>query len=89
MLRRPPAVSTVLTVRVSSDVTRRLDRAARRTRRTRSEVARTILETALSGDPVQDPAAEARRQSRLANRRASEAEALDFIASAADLRGWR
>jgi len=38
--------------------------------------------------PDDDPAAEARRQSRLASRRASEKDALQFLGDAADLRGW-
>jgi hypothetical protein len=36
----------------------------------------------------EDPSAEARRQSRLASRQASEKEALAFIADTADLCGW-
>jgi predicted transcriptional regulator len=80
--------STVLTIRVTPELNRRLARAARTSRRTRSETARAILETALSGGPVEDPAAEARRQSLLASSRESERDVLDFITTAADLRGW-
>lgn len=80
--------STVLTIRVSKALNRRLARQARRMRQTRSETARALLESALQGVLDEDPAAEARRQSRLASRCESEKEALAFIADAADLRGW-
>ena len=89
MSRRTSGASTVLTIRVTPELSRRLARAARTSRRTRSETARTILETALAGAAVEDPAAEARRQSLFASARASEDDALDFITAAADLRGWR
>ena len=85
MLRK---ATTVLTIRVPADLDRRLSREARRSRRTRSETARAILETALTGE-VEDPATEARRQSLLASRRASERDALAFITSVADLREWK
>jgi len=81
--------STVVSVRVSRDLDRRLAAAARRRRQSRSETARSILESVLSATVAPDPAKEARRQSRLASTRASEQDALDFIATAADLRGWR
>jgi predicted transcriptional regulator len=81
--------STVLTIRVTPEISRRLARAARRSRRTRSETARALLATALAGDALEDPAAEARRQSLLASERASERDMLTFITTAADLRGWR
>jgi len=87
MAKRTPA-SAVLTVRITPDMDRRLAREARRRRRTRSELVRTILEAACAGAPEPDPAAEARRQSVLASARASEHDALAFIASAADLEGW-
>ena len=80
--------STVLTIRVPRALDRKLVREARRLRRTRSEAARALLESALAGVADEDPAAEARRQSRLASRRASEKDMLQFIAAAADLRGW-
>lgn len=85
---RKTAVSSVLTLRVTPDLDRRLAQEARRRRRTRGETARTILEAALSG-VVDDPAAEARRQSLLVSGRASEREALRFVAASADRRGWR
>lgn len=82
--------STVLTIRVTPDLNRRLARAARTSRRTRSETARAILETALAtGVAAEDPAAEARRQSLLAHTRKSERDVLKFITTAADLRGWQ
>lgn len=79
----------VLSVRVTADLGRRLAREARRTRRTRGETARALLEQALAGRPVDDPAAEARRQSMRASRVADDRAVLDFIAAAADLSGWR
>jgi predicted transcriptional regulator len=81
--------STVLTLRVPADLDRRLSRVARASRRTRSATARAILESALAGVPVEDAAAEARRQSKLASGRASDREALEFIALSADVRGWK
>jgi hypothetical protein len=87
-MARPKTDSAVLTIRVPATLDRRLSREARRRRTTRSEVARKLLESALgNGEP--DLAAEARRQSDLASERRSEREALDFIAAAADLSGWR
>jgi len=80
--------SRVLTIRVTPSLGRRLDREARRRRRTRSEAARAILEAALQDAQTDDPDADARRQSLLASARESEHDVLDFIASAADLRGW-
>lgn len=91
MARRPSAAAAaVLTIRVSTDLSQRLAQAARTARRTRSETARALLESALAAEAsVADPAIEARRQSRLATSRASEHDVLKFIATAADLRGWR
>ena len=87
-MARPKTNSTVLTIRVSTALDRQLAREARRCRKTRSQVARAILEAGLgSGEP--DAAAEARRQSLLVSRRRSEHDALKFIVGAADLRGWR
>jgi predicted transcriptional regulator len=79
----------VLTIRVTPETHRRLTRAARATRRTRSETARAILETALAGTAVVDPVAEARRQSKLASDQPDEHSVLEFITTAADLKGWR
>jgi predicted transcriptional regulator len=79
----------VVSLRVSPELNRRLSAAARQRRHSRSETARAILEAALMTGSTPDPAKEAQRQSRLASRRASERDALDFIVSAADLRGWR
>jgi hypothetical protein len=81
--------SAVLTIRVTPETNRRLTRAARASRRTRSETARAILETALAGTAVVDPIAEAQRQSRLASQRNDEQDVLEFIATAADLKGWQ
>ncbi|MBI1876077.1 MAG: DUF3018 family protein [Acidobacteria bacterium] len=87
-MSRPKTDSTVLTIRVPITLDRRLAREARRRRKTRSEIARTILEGGLAGDG-QDAAAEARRQSLLVGRHRSERQAMRFIVDAADLRGWR
>jgi predicted transcriptional regulator len=80
--------STVLTVRVPRALDRKLTREARRLQQTRSKTACALLESALQGAPDEDPVSEARRQSRLASRRASEKEVLRFIADAGDFRGW-
>jgi hypothetical protein len=76
----------VISFRVPREISRRLDREARRQRRTRSAVARAILAEGLGRQP-DETLAEARRQSRLVRRRASEREAIRFIADFADLRG--
>jgi len=81
--------SSVLTIRVSKEVERRLAQVARRQRRTRSEVARTILEAGLSDTPALDPRAEARRQSEAASAGSANDDTDQFIANAADLRGWK
>ena len=89
MKKSASAPTAVLTVRISRTVERQIAREARRRRRTRSDVARELLETALAAAESGDPALEARRQSQLASDRVSERDALDFIATAADLRGWK
>jgi len=73
-MARPKNESTVLTIRVPAPLDRQLAKEARRRRMTRSEVARSILESGL-GRRV-DLASEARRQSRLVSRRRSERDAL-------------
>ena len=80
--------SEVVTLRVPRQLARRLDREARRQRRSRGAVARDILAAFLGGDP-HDPAAEARRQSLLVRERDSEREALRFVVENADLKGWQ
>ena len=80
-------VSTVVTIRVSSALSRNLEREARRRGRTKSAVVRAILEDALGGSAV-DPAEEARRQSLLVSTRPSEQEALTFIERSGDNQGW-
>ncbi|OLC40117.1 MAG: hypothetical protein AUH43_27160 [Acidobacteria bacterium 13_1_40CM_65_14] len=81
-MARPKNESTVLTIRVPAPLDRQLAKEARRRRMTRSEVARSILESGL-GRRV-DLASEARRQSRLVSRRRSERDALAFTGAAAD-----
>lgn len=87
-MARPKTDSTVLTVRVPVTLERRITREARRTRRTRSEVARAILEAGLGASQT-DLASEARRQSVLASRRRSDRETLRFMTAIADTSGWR
>jgi predicted transcriptional regulator len=82
--------STVLTLRVPPDLDRRIAHHARRTQRSKSVVLREALQHAFGGGrPPDDPAREARRQSLLVSGRASERDALAFVAHAADHRGWR
>lgn len=84
---RADGATEILTIRVSPALARRLAAEARRQRRTRSAVARTALAQGL-GQPMADPWAEARRQSLLVRRRASERDVLRFVTDAADLVGW-
>jgi predicted transcriptional regulator len=85
-----PGRSTVVTLRLPPDLDRRIEREARRKRRTKSAVVREALQSVFgAGDPPDDPAREARRQSLLVSGRASERDALEFIDHAADVRGWR
>jgi hypothetical protein len=82
--------SQIVTLRVPPSLGRRIEREARRRRRTKSELVREILATAFAeGGGGRDPAREARRQSLLVSARASEKDALAFIEGAADHRGWR
>jgi predicted transcriptional regulator len=82
--------SAVLTLRVPADLGRRIERAARKRRRTKSAVLREALENAFGAEaPPDDPAREARRQSLIVSGRASEREALEFIETSADDQGWR
>jgi predicted transcriptional regulator len=85
-----PGRSTVVTLRLPPDLDRRIEREARRKRRTKSAVVREALQSVFgAGHPPDDPAREARRQSLLVSGRASERDALEFIDHAADVRGWR
>jgi hypothetical protein len=86
----PRQRSSVLTLRVPSDLVRRIETQARRRRRTKSAILREALQGAFAGaPPVPDPAREARRQSLLVSGRDSEREAVDWVADAADDRGWK
>jgi hypothetical protein len=87
-MARPKTDSSVLTIRVPVDLEKRLAREARRTRRTRSEVAREILDAGL-GASGSNRADEARRQSLLASRRRSDRDTLRFMTAIADTTGWR
>jgi predicted transcriptional regulator len=79
----------MLTIRIDADLTRALDREARRRRKTKSEVAREILASGLGAEGGNLIAQEARRQSLLVSGRRSERETLDFIEQAADTQGWK
>ena len=81
-------VSAVVTVRLTREMERRLAREARRSRRSRSEMARAILEAHLTSSAA-DPRAEARRQSLLASAQDADSETLAFIEHAGDTRGWK
>lgn len=85
---RTASATEVLTIRVSRELAQRLATEARRQRRTRSAVTRAALAQGL-GQAGDDPAAEARRQSLLVSRRASERQAIRFVVGAADLKGWK
>jgi hypothetical protein len=78
--------TSVLTIRVPREIDRRLAREARRSRRTRSDVARAILTNALGDRPNDDPRSEARRQSLVAS---AEDDGADFAVAVADLSGWK
>ncbi len=87
MAKSDPATD-VLTIRVPRATSRRLTAAARQRRLTRSAMARAILEQGL-GVETADPLAEARRQSLLVRRRASERETITLVTDTADLKGWK
>jgi hypothetical protein len=87
-MKKGARASTVLTLRVPQSLNRKLTQEARRQRRTRGETARALLAAALEDVKQEDPAIEARRQSRLASAQASERDTQAFIAGIADLRGW-
>jgi hypothetical protein len=75
---------------VPFELDRRIEREARRRRRTKSAILRDVLQGAFAaGRAPEDPAREARRQSLLVSGRASEQETLAFLEKAADLKGWR
>lgn len=82
--------SKVLTLRVPSDLDRRIVQAARRSRRPKSALLREVIQRAFGDAPAaEDPAREARRQSLLVSGLASDRDAIDFLNHAADERGWR
>ena len=82
--------STVLTIRVPADLDRRIARAARKRRSTKSAVLREAIASAFGETPKPaDPVRQARRQSVLVGGRASERDTLDFIDRVADGKGWQ
>jgi hypothetical protein len=85
-----PAKSTVLTLRVPIALDHRIEQEARRKRRSKSAILRDALQSTFGeGPPPDDPAREARRQSLLVSGRKSERDAMAFIESVKDERGWR
>jgi hypothetical protein len=88
-MSRVEKASAMLTIRIDADLTRALDREARRRRKTKSEVAREILASSLGAEGGNLIAQEARRQSLLVSDRRSERETFDFIEQAADTQGWK
>lgn len=89
-MSRVKKASTVLTVRMGSDLDRSLAREARRRRTTKSAVVREILAAELAGEKsaLGREEQEAQRQSLLVSGRQSEQDALHFVEGAADTRGW-
>jgi hypothetical protein len=84
------ARSIVVTLRVPPELDRRIDREARRLKRTKSALVRDALVRAFALVPApDDPAREARRQSLLVSGRQSEREVLAFIDASADEKGWK
>jgi hypothetical protein len=88
-MSRAVKADAVLTLRVDADLTRLLEREARRRRKTKSELAREILAAGLGAKEGNPIAQEARRQSLLVGHRPSERETLDFIEQTADTQGWK
>jgi hypothetical protein len=90
MTVKPEAPTAVLTLRIAPSLERTLERAARRRRTTKSELARELIVSGLSSaTPGTDLALEARRQSLLVSHRGSEREALEFVEEVADRQGWK
>lgn len=88
-MARTTSDSIVLTIRVATRLKRQLTREPRRQRKTRSEIARNILQERFGSIDELDLSREARRQSLLVSRRRSDAAALKVVSRAADLRGWK
>lgn len=85
-----PSHTTVLTIRVPVDLDRRIARAARQRKSTKSALLREAIASAFGDAPeADDPAREARRQSLLVSGRASDRDVLDFVDHVADGQGWR
>jgi len=88
-MSRPKPDSAVLTLRVPAKLHRYLTREARRRRRTRGDIARSILQERVEGSSEPDLLAEARRQSLLVSKRRSERDTLALLDAVADRRGWK
>lgn len=80
--------STVLTIRLDTELKRSLAREAKRRRTTKSELVRELIVAGLGGGGRDDLEREARHQSQLVSGRNSEREVLEFLERAADTRGW-
>jgi hypothetical protein len=82
--------SSVLTVRIGSDLERSFEKEARRRNTSKSELVRELLVHGLGCEAaLAHLAREARVQSLRVSGRRSEEEALDFLEHAADTRGWK
>jgi tryptophanyl-tRNA synthetase len=88
-MSRAEKLSSVLTIRIDTDLLRSLASEARRRRKTRSEVAREILAAGLDAKGGTLIVQEAQHQSLLVSQRRSESETLDFIEQIADTQGWK
>lgn len=89
-MSRAEKSSSVLTVRIDSDLTRSLDLEARRRHTTKSKLVRELLVDGLNGGKERNGLEEeARRQSLLVSGRRSEQDALDFLEQVADTQDWR
>lgn len=79
-MSRAEKTTSVLTVRIDTDLTDSLAREARRRHTTKSELVRELLFDGLSnGKKRNDLEEEARRQSLLVSDRRSEREALELV----------
>jgi hypothetical protein len=89
-MSRSKESSSVLTIRIGTELKRLLEREARRRRRSKSELVRELLEADLglekAGPPLEE---EAQRQSILVSGRDSERAVLELIEQVADDRGWQ
>ena len=86
--RSTPQPSEVVTFRLSAELYRRLVKEARSRRMSKTDILRSVLSAHLQA-PVEDRAAEARRQSMLAAAVDRDGGLAAFMDAAHDDRGWR